>query len=72
MARVEDKRERPVESLESLAEYHALSGQTRLAINQLEQALKRTDAASDQALRIDARLKQLRDEYADRLRQRGG
>ncbi|MDH3451607.1 MAG: M48 family metalloprotease, partial [Gammaproteobacteria bacterium] len=72
LARIEDKRDRPVESLESLAEYHALSGQTRLAINQLEQALKRTDKASDQALRIAARLQQLRDQFAERLRERGG
>lgn len=72
LARVEDKRNRRVESLESLAEYHALTGQTRMAINQLEQALRRTDKNSDQGLRIAARLQQLRDEYADRLRQRGG
>jgi len=72
LARVEDKRRRPVESLESLAEYHVLTGQTRLAINQLEQALKRADEDSDQALRIDARLQQLRDQFADRLRQSGG
>lgn len=72
LARIEDKRRRPVESLESLAEYHALIGQTRMAINQLEQALKHTDDASDQALRIAARLQQLRDEFAERLRQKGG
>jgi predicted Zn-dependent protease len=72
LAHIEDKRRRPVESLESLAEYHALIGQTRMAINQLEQALKYTDEASDQALRISARLQQLRDEFAERLRQKGG
>ncbi len=72
LARIEDKRGRPVESLESLAEYHARAGNTRLAINQLEQALKHAEAGSGPALRVAARLQQLRDEYAERLRERGG
>jgi len=72
LARIEHKRRRPVESLESYAEYYALIGETRSAINNLERALKQTDESSDQALRIAARLQQLRDEFADMLRQKGG
>ncbi len=72
LARAEDKLGQRARSLESLAEHAALLGEQRLAIRHLEQAAGLSQPGSANALRIAARIEQLREQLAARLRQRGG
>ena len=72
LARITDKAGQKSESLEALAEFHALSGNARLAINQLERALELSKPESSKHQRVAARLSELRKSYADQLRESGG
>jgi predicted Zn-dependent protease len=56
----------PIEGLLAMAEYHHQMGDTALAIQQLEQARKRRPTDFYQASRIEAELKELKNELAER------
>lgn len=67
LARLSDKAGHKLNSLEALADYHLLSGEPRLAVLQLEKALKQKGISNSDTQRISARLEKIREDHVQQL-----